>query len=98
MNHIRVSNLESIASIVQSLDFQKNSLALCLYLAQNWTVILGEELSKVLRPVRYKNHCLWIQLPSSCHIQEMNFQKQSVISKINHTIGKPLIQNIRWIL
>lgn len=93
----RVSYLKPVSEIFQNLGTQ-NNLGLCLYLGQNWKKILGKEQAETLRPVRYKSRCLWIRLPSSCHIQEMNFQKQEIISKINHALGKAVIQEIRFLL
>ena len=91
----RESQLQSVSQIFQNLPIQ-NNLSLCLYLSKNWSSIVGKDLADVSKPVGYQQKSLWIRVPSSCHIQEMNFHTQKIINQINQAVGQAMIREIRW--
>ena len=91
----RTSKLQSVSQIFQDLPIQ-NNLSLCFYLSKNWPAIVGKDLAESLQPVGYKQKSLWIRVPSSCHIQEMTFHTQKLITQINQALGQTMVQEIRW--
>jgi len=87
----RKSELLSVAQIFEN---DPNSfLSLCLHLSKNWKKIVGEEMAEYSKPVGISNNCLRIQLPSSCYVQEMNFKKEEILSKINH----PKVKHVQFV-
>ena len=91
-----------IADIFQNKSFNKNtpSVFIGMYLFRNWKSIVGESLARISKPAGYHNQCLWVQLKSSCYVQEMEFKKQDLIYQINqsfnNTKNKNFVCNIRW--
>ena len=78
-------------------DLQASSLFKCIQLNQNWTKIVGSKWGSVSKPVGYAHKCLTIQAPSACHIQEMSFDKEVFIKKINKFSGSGFVHDIRWV-
>lgn len=81
--------------------FKKNPVFSDIYflhcLKKSWFSLAGEEITKVSYPLRFKNKELTIALPSSSHLQEMHFIKETLRRKINHSfphmkVGKILLQ------
>ena len=95
-----MKQLHRISDILQQPSNKKEvqPAFICIYLFKNWKQIVGPQLAKDSQPVGYKNHCLWVRLASSCHIQEMNFEKQNLITKINQSLAASFVQDIRWTL
>jgi len=79
--------LSSISSILEEVFKKPKSplsegYFLC-QLTQVWEELVGEEIAKVAFPVQFKNHQLTLSLPSSSHIQDMHFVKDTLRKKIN---------------
>lgn len=81
--------------------FKKNTAFSDIYflycLKKSWLSLTGEEITKVSCPIRFKNKELTIALPSSSHLQEMHFIKETLKRKINHSfphikVAKILLQ------
>ena len=92
--------LDTISSILQNTRNQKeiSPALLCIYLSRHWETIVGKKWNTLLRPVGYQHHCLQIKVPSSCHIQELQFHTEQLIQTINQSLGDRYIQNIRYVL
>ena len=96
-----ISKLSTVSDILKNSkkqsDQPSSSLFKCIQLNQNWTRIVGTKWGSISKPVGYNQRCLTIQVPSSCHIQEMNFDKEIFIKKINKFSGSNFVRDIRWI-
>ena len=87
------SRLNSLGSILNHLN--EGSVFLCLDLKRNWEAILGPRLGSMARPIGYKNKCLFIRLPSACHVQEISFEKEEILSRLNqHLGGRAVIEDL----
>ena len=87
----RKSKLLSVSQIFES--DPNHFLSFYLHLSKRWKDIVGEEMASYLKPVGFSNSCLCIRVPSSCYVQEMNFKKEEILSKINH----PKVKKIHFI-
>ena len=63
-------------------------------LHQAWGELAGEEIAKIAQPIRFKNNQLTIALPSSSHIQEMHYVKETLRQKINASFPDKKIKSI----
>ncbi len=93
------SKLSAVSEILRTADSQskQNSpLFKCIQLNQNWVKITGAKWGKISKPAGYSGGCLTIQAPSSCHIQEMSFDKEIIVKKINKFLGSNFVKDIRW--
>lgn len=88
---------KKMSSLSDIFDTSTNWPLMCIQLKNNWENIVGSKWGEVSRPVSYKNQCLFVRLPSACHSQEMGFEKQMLLSKINKFIGIKKIQDIRCV-
>ena len=88
-----IKNLDSLASVLNHLN--EGSIFTCLYLKKHWKSILGPRLGGLSKPIGYKNKCLLIRLPSACHAQEMSFEKEEILSRLNqHLKGRTAIEDL----
>jgi len=95
------SKLSVVSDILKNSKKQSDQpssfLFKCIQLNQNWKRIVGAKWGNISRPVGYTHRCLTVRVPSSCHIQEMSFDKEIFIKKINKLSGSDFVQDIRWI-
>ncbi len=93
--------LSSVSEVLKNVKLQSDkdtsSLFKCIQLNQNWTRVVGTKWGSISTPVGYNHRCLTIRVPSSCHVQEMSFDKEMLIEKINKSSGSNFIQDIRWV-
>lgn len=92
--------LKPISSILEEIFKRKKSpLAegyfLC-QLNQAWPQLAGNEISKIAQPIAFKNHQLIISLPSSSHIQDMHFVKETLRAKINKHFPDKKVNRIQF--
>ncbi len=71
-------------------------------LAQNnalniWGETVGEKVAKNTEPDRVEHGVIIVKVSSPTWRQELHFQKNEIIQKINKTIGKKVIRDIRFI-
>ena len=64
-------------------------------LIYSWKDIAGESIAKAGRPVQFKKHELTIAVPSSCHLQELQFVKEPLRQKINLRFPDREVKSIR---
>ena len=62
-----------------------------------WNDVVGESVAKNAKPDRVEHGVLIVKVSSPTWRQELYFQKKEIIEKINHTIGKNVIRDIRFI-
>lgn len=93
--------LSTVSDILKNSEKQSDqpssSLFKCIQLNQNWTRIVGTKWGSVSKPVGYTHRCLTVCVPSACHVQEMSFDKEIFIAKINKFSGSDFVRDIRWI-
>ena len=60
-----------------------------------WREIAGESIAKSGHPVKVTKTELTVSLPSSCHLQEMQFIKEDLLKEINRRFPDRKIRRIR---
>lgn len=95
----RKTKLIPIKNTMSSMQSLKtiHPLFLCIYLSKKWSKIVGVDWDKVSKPVSYSNQCLTIQMQSSTHLYEAQFQKESLEDEINKHFRQKYIRQIRFI-
>lgn len=77
----------ALSAVVEGLFTEKSSQFLEIYflfqVRRAWTKIAGEEISQKAKPIKFKNHILFLKLPDSTHVQEIHFFKEALKNKIN---------------
>ena len=58
--------------------------------------IVGEPVSIHSQPCSIRNQILFIEVSHSTWMQQLQFLKPTLLEKINHFLGEPLIQDIRF--
>ncbi len=62
-----------------------------------WNEIVGDTVAKNTEPDRVEHGVIIVKVSSPTWRQELYFQKKEIIQKINNTIGKNVIRDIRFI-
>ena len=62
-----------------------------------WDEIVGKNVAKNTQPDRVEHGVIIVKVSSPTWRQELYFQKNEIIQKINNTIGKNVIKDIRFI-
>ncbi len=62
-----------------------------------WNEIVGDKVARNTQPDRVEHGVIIIKVSSPTWRQELYFQKKEIIQKINNTIGKNVIRDIRFI-
>jgi predicted nucleic acid-binding Zn ribbon protein len=62
-----------------------------------WNDIVGNTVAKNTEPDRVEHGVIIVKVSSPTWRQELYFQKKEIIHKINNTIGKNVIRDIRFI-
>ena len=62
-----------------------------------WKEIIGEELAQEVEIVQIKEGVLLLKCHSAARKTELNFQKNSILSKSNQVLGRELIRGIRFV-
>ncbi len=63
----------------------------------NWNEIVGDRVARNTQPDRVEHGVIIVKVSSSTWRQELYFQKKEILQKINNTIGKNVIRDIRFI-
>jgi predicted nucleic acid-binding Zn ribbon protein len=63
----------------------------------NWNEIVGDTVARNTQPDRVEHGVIIVKVSSPTWRQELYFQKKEIIQKINNTIGKNVIRDIRFI-
>ena len=92
--------LFSASSILEELFKKRKSplsegYFLC-QLHQVWEELAGEEIAKVAQPLCFKHHQLTLALPSSSHMQDLHFVKESLREKINQHFPDRRVKRISF--
>ena len=62
-----------------------------------WNEIVGDTVAKNTQPDRVEHGVIIVKVSSPTWRQELYFQKKEIIQKLNNTIGKNVIRDIRFI-
>jgi len=62
-----------------------------------WNEVVGETVAKNTLPERVEHGIIIVKVSSPTWRQELFFQKNEIIKKINKNIGKNVIKDIRFI-
>lgn len=62
-----------------------------------WNETVGDKVAKNTEPDRVEHGVMIVKVSSPTWRQELYFQKNEIIDKINKTIGKSVIRDIRFI-
>ena len=61
-----------------------------------WDQAVGDRIAQNAQPEAFKGKFLWVNVTHSGLIQELQFSKQRMITKINHALGKKMINDIKF--
>ena len=61
-----------------------------------WDSIVGEAIAKNARPAAFKEKLLLVHVTSPIWIQQLQFFKKDIITKLNHVLDKELIKDIKF--
>ena len=91
-------SLVSISSVLENLFKKKSSHFSEIYflfqLKQAWKQIVGNKISELAIPNHFKNNNLFLNLPDSTHLQEMQFAKETLKEKINDRFPSAKVHKI----
>ena len=61
-----------------------------------WKEIVGEPVAIHSQPCSIRNRILFIEVSHPTWMQQLQFLKLTLLEKVNHFLGEPLIQDIRF--
>ena len=61
-----------------------------------WDRAVGETISKHTRPEAFKGKLLLVNVTSSTWMHHLQFQKNTIIKKVNEALGKELVEEIKF--
>ena len=64
---------------------------------ENWSSIMGENISAYTKEVSLQQNVLIVKLSSSILRQELSYGKEKIVEMINTSLGENKIQDIRFI-
>ena len=64
---------------------------------ENWSSIMGENISAYTKEVSFQQDVLIVKLSSSILRQELSYGKEKIVEMINKSLGGNKIQDIRFI-
>jgi predicted nucleic acid-binding Zn ribbon protein len=62
----------------------------------SWNVIVGEQIARVAIPQRIENRVLFVTVASAPWRSELTMRRRELIEKINSSVVKQAIQDIRF--
>ena len=61
-----------------------------------WKEIVGEPVAIHSQPCSIRNRILFVEVSHPTWMQQLQFLKLTLLEKVNHFLGEPLIQDIRF--
>jgi len=61
-----------------------------------WKEIVGEPVAIHSQPYSIRNRILFVEVSHPTWMQQLQFLKFTLLEKVNHFLGEPLIQDIRF--
>ncbi len=65
---------------------------------QAWDTLVGEVIARVARPLRFEGGTLWVAVKSNAWAQELNFQKATLLERLNREAGSDCFHEIRFVV
>ena len=63
---------------------------------QVWDNIVGEVIAQNAKPAAFKGQILLVHVTSSTWIHQLQFLKKEMIERLNNSLGKPLIEDLKF--
>lgn len=63
-----------------------------------WDRLLGTEVAKRARPLRWSGNTLVVAAADSCWLQELRMRQDEIVQKIRAAFPEVPLQSIRWVL
>jgi len=91
-------NFEHIGSIIADVlkTFRRESDGELVQVWQVWDEIVGDVIADNARPAAFKGKILLVHVSSSTWIHQLQFLKKEMIAKLNHSLGKALIDDLKF--
>jgi hypothetical protein len=64
----------------------------------HWSDIVGKQVAQVARPLRLDADTLWVAVKSHTWAQELNFQKGTILRRLNERAGEEQFKEIRFVV
>ncbi|MFN7016595.1 MAG: DciA family protein [Fimbriimonadales bacterium] len=64
----------------------------------HWDEIVGKQVAQVARPLRLDADTLWVAVKSHAWAQELNFQKGTILRRLNERAGEERFKEIRFVV
>ena len=61
-----------------------------------WREIVGDSLASHAQPSAIRNRILFVEVSHPTWMQQLQFLKPTLLEKLNHFLGEPLLQDIRF--
>jgi len=61
-----------------------------------WNNVVGEAVANNSKPAGFKGKVLIVHVSSSAWMQELQYYKKDMITKINDVLGKELVEDIKF--
>ena len=61
-----------------------------------WDRVVGESLASNAQPAAFKQQILVVHVSSSVWLQELHFQKNDLIERLNQAAGTKVVEDIRF--
>ena len=65
-------------------------------LGRVWDEIVGDVIAQNAKPAAFKGRVLLVHVTSSTWIHQLQFLKKEMIAKLNHALGKKLIEDLNF--
>ncbi|MCS6918222.1 MAG: DUF721 domain-containing protein [Fimbriimonadales bacterium] len=62
----------------------------------HWSDIVGKQVAQVARPMRVDADTLWVAVKSHAWAQELNFQKGTILRRLNERAGEERFKELRF--
>jgi len=62
-----------------------------------WPTLVGETVSRLTRPQRFRNGTLWIEVASHTLSHELTYMKDAYIAKLNSALEDDVVREIRFV-
>lgn len=63
-----------------------------------WTEIVGPHVARASRPLRFEKGILWVGVKSHAWAQELQWQAQTILDRLNEKAQKKIFQVIRFVI
>lgn len=61
-----------------------------------WEPVVGEAIARQAQPHQIRNMVLWVTVSSSTWMQQLEFMKKQMVTRLNDRIGEKVITDMRF--